>query len=156
MTQDVHTWYMHQALKQAQKAYQRNEVPIGAVVVDEKGAILARGYNLVEARHQQTAHAEMLALDRACKKRKDWRLTDCTVYVTLEPCAMCMNLLLLCRVKGVVFGAPSPLFGYRLDKHNHLQVYKKDTFHIVEGICAAESANLLRKFFKEKRTEHRD
>jgi len=147
--QDVQ--FMRQALRQAQKASECDEVPIGAVIVNDKGEVIARGYNQVEKQHTQTAHAEMLAIAKAGKKMQDWRLEDCWIYVTLEPCAMCMVLIRLSRMKGVVFGADSPLFGYRLDKMLQLPVYKKDTFHVIKGVLKDEAAYLLKSFFKKKR-----
>jgi len=144
-------YFMRQALKQAQKAFASDEVPIGAVIVDKKGKIIARGYNQVEKKHAQTAHAEMLAITKAGKKLQDWRLEDCWIYVTLEPCAMCMVLIRLSRMKGVVFGANSPLIGYHLDKMLQLPVYKKDTFITVKGVLSDEAVTLLKRFFKKKR-----
>jgi tRNA(adenine34) deaminase len=143
--------FMAKALEQARRAFNIEEVPIGAIVVDKEGQILARGYNLIEHRFTQAAHAEIIALSRAGKKLKDWRLEGCWLYVTLEPCAMCMNLCLLSRLAGVVFGTTSPLFGYQLDKKIAFRVYKKDTIHIIGGICADESVFLLKQFFQHKR-----
>lgn len=148
--------FMRHALKEANKAFERDEVPIGAIIVSPDGTILGRGYNVVETKHQQLAHAEVIAITKACKKRGDWRLDGCWLYVTLEPCLMCIGLAYLSRLKGVVFGARSPLFGYQLDKYSHIQLYKKDMLEIKEGICAEESANLLKKFFKQKRNENRE
>jgi len=142
---------MRQALAQAHRAFERDEVPIGAVVVNKDGAIIARGYNQVEVQDTQSAHAELLAINKAGKKRGDWRLNDCWLYVTLEPCSMCMNLIYLSRFAGVVFGAASPLFGYRLDNTQSDQVYKKVTICVVEGVGADESAQLLKNFFNKKR-----
>ncbi len=106
---------MRQALKLAQKAAVIDEVPIGALVVNEQGVILGRGYNMVEKLCTQTAHAELRALTQAGKKVGDWRLNGCWLYVTLQPCAMCLNSIKLSRIQGVVYGAESPLFGYHLD-----------------------------------------
>ncbi len=144
-------YFMQEALKQAQKAAEKDEVPIGAVIVNKNGQIIARGYNQVEKKHTQTAHAEMTAITKAGKKMDDWRLENCWIYITLEPCAMCMVLIRLSRMKGVVFGADSPLFGYRLDKMLQLPVYKKDTFIVITGVLSNEAAILLKKFFKKKR-----
>ena len=88
---DRDTWFMEQALKEADKAYAKNEVPIGAVVVNAKGTIIARGHNCVEKEHTQSAHAEIRAIKKAGKKIGDWRLSNCWLYVTLEPCSMCMG-----------------------------------------------------------------
>ncbi|MCX5922653.1 MAG: nucleoside deaminase [Candidatus Dependentiae bacterium] len=143
--------FMSQALRQAEKAFAKNEVPVGAVIVNPQGVIIARGMNLVESQHTQRAHAESLAIEKAGKKLHDWRLEGCWLYVTLEPCAMCMNLILLSRLDGVVFGASSPLFGYHLDNNLNVQLYKKSVLSIVEGICQEEAGILLKRFFKTKR-----
>lgn len=145
--------YMKQALIQALKAYSYNEVPIGAVVVNGQGKIIARGYNQVEKKHTQQAHAEMIALAKAAKVIKDWRLTDCWLYSTLEPCHMCMGLIRLSRLAGIIYATRSPLFGYSLDKQFSSRVYKNDQFTIVEGICAQESSEILRQFFNDQRTK---
>lgn len=144
-------FFMSLALQQAQKALLKDEVPVGAVVVNAQGVILARGMNLTETRHTQQAHAESLAITKAGKKLSDWRLEGCWVYVTLEPCAMCMHLILLSRVAGVVFGASSPLFGYHLDNDLAIQLYKKGALTIVEGVNKEEAVVLLKQFFKAKR-----
>lgn len=146
-----HEYFMQKALDQAHNAYQKKEVPIGCVVVDAHGVIQGRGYNQVEQRCTQAAHAEITALKQAGKKLKNWRLEGCTVYVTLEPCAMCMNLILLSRAAGVVYAARSPLFGYHLDNELTLSVYNRNAFKVVEGICAVQAQELLQKFFKEQR-----
>ena len=144
-------FFMSLALKQAQKALLKDEVPVGALVVDAHGVILSRGMNLTETWHTQQAHAESLAITKAGKKLSDWRLEGCWVYVTLEPCAMCMHLILLSRVSGVVFGASSPLFGFHLDNALAIQLYKKSTLTIVEGVNKEKSVVLLKQFFKAKR-----
>lgn len=143
--------YMNAALACAHKAYEQDEVPIGAVVVNSDGIIIGRGYNRVEALSSQTAHAELRAITSATKKRDDWRLEGCWLYVTLEPCSMCMGLIMLSRLEGVVFGAPSPLFGYRLDKNDDNWLYKKDAVQVIEGIGAAQAAEVLKKFFQKQR-----
>lgn len=145
------TYFMQLALHEAQKAFAKDEVPVGALLVDESGVILGRGYNLVEKRHQQTAHAEVIAINKACKKIEDWRLLNCTLYVTLEPCSMCMSLIRLSRIKRVVYGASSPLFGYALDNKQNDQVYNKNVQIITKGVLGQESSQLLKKFFKLKR-----
>lgn len=143
--------YMHRALAQARKAFAAGEVPVGAVVVDAQGGVLAAAYNRVEQMDTQTAHAEMRAITSAGRKRGDWRLDGCWLYVTLEPCTMCMGLATLSRFEGVIFGATSPLFGYRLDKQDGLPLYKRDIKMIIEGICGQEAADLLKQFFKNQR-----
>lgn len=143
--------FMQEALIEARKAYAIDEVPIGAVVVNSEGVIIARGHNSVERDCTQRAHAESLAIEFAGKALGDWRLNDCWLYVTLEPCSMCMGLIKLSRLAGVVYGAPSPLFGFRLDNQEDLWVYKRDVFSIIEGIKRDEAADLLKDFFHNKR-----
>lgn len=143
--------FMKKALKQARLAFRKHEVPVGAVIVSSDGKVLARSHNKTEAMCSQAGHAEMVALSKAGKKLGGWQLVGCWVYVTLEPCAMCMHMMFLSRLAGVVFGAPSLLFGYQLDKANRFAVYKKDTVQIIQGVCALEAIDLLRTFFKKVR-----
>jgi len=144
-------YFMSCALQQAKKALTKDEVPVGAVVVSPEGKIIARGMNLVEDKHTQHAHAESLAIAKAGKKLQDWRLEGCWVYVTLEPCAMCMQLILLSRMQGVVFGATSPLFGFHLDNALMLGLYKKCTLALIQGVGKEQAELLLKQFFKAKR-----
>ncbi len=150
-TQQEQDYFMKLAINQAKKAYAYNEVPIGAVVVNSAGDILSRAYNKVESRHTQSAHAEMQALIKASKRRKDWRFEDAWVFVTLEPCAMCYHFLCLSRVSGVVIGAASPLFGYRLDNEGTYRVYKNNPLIIGNEYGEREAKILLKMFFKNKR-----
>ena len=150
------TWYMQQALQEAQKAYDCDEVPIGAVVIDAQGQIIGRGYNQVQSFCSQQAHAECRAIGEAGHLLQDWRLIECTLFVTLEPCGMCMELIYLSRIKRVVFGASSPLFGYRLDKAGQVQLYKRDIICVDGNILERESAHLLKQFFSKKRKEKSD
>ena len=149
-----HLRYMNLALKEAQKAFEKKEVPIGAVVIGPEGAIISQAYNQVEKKNQQVAHAEMQAIVKACKKKGNWRLEGHWLYVTLEPCSMCLNLVLLSRLEGIVFGAESPVFGYHLDNSGPLQLYRRDTLQIIKGVGQQESAALLKRFFTEKRKEN--
>jgi tRNA(adenine34) deaminase len=146
-------YFMEQALEQAQHACALGEVPIGAIVVDSNGTIIGAGFNQVEQCHTQSAHAEVYALTQAGKTIADWRLTGCWLYVTLEPCSMCMALIRLSRLQGMVFGADSPLFGYRLDNIDVVSVYNKDPLLTVSGVHAEKSRALLKDFFKQKRKE---
>ena len=148
-----HTKYMQQALVQAHKAANAQEVPIGAVIVNAQGKVISRAYNKVEQHNTQVAHAEVLAISKAGKKVGDWRLLGCWIYVTLEPCAMCLNLILLSRMEGIVFGATSPLFGYHLDKAGTLSIYKNRhlPIKVVSAVGEEESIALLKHFFKQKR-----
>jgi tRNA(adenine34) deaminase len=146
--------YMRYALMQAARAYAKNEVPIGAIIVEPSGIVVARAHNQVESKKTQRAHAESLVIERANKKRKAWRLDGCWLYVTLEPCTMCIGLIRLSRLAGVVYAAESPLFGYRhdLDIEGGSRVYKRD-FQIQSGVCADEAAALMKRFFKKKREQ---
>lgn len=147
-------FFMEEALAQAKLAHEIDEVPIGAVVVNPEGIIVARAHNSVERDCTQRAHAESLAIEYASKAFGDWRLDGYWLYVTLEPCSMCMGLIKLSRLAGVVYGAPSPLFGFRLDNQEDLWVYKKDAFSIIEGVKRDEAAELLKKFFHDKRKKN--
>ncbi len=143
--------YMQKALALAQKAFTLDEVPIGALVVASDGTIISQGYNQVEQRHQQNAHAEIFAINNACSFLGDWRLEGCWLYVTLEPCTMCMSLVKLSRMEGVVYGAHSPLFGHHLDKNEVVPLYKKKSLQVISGIGKDDSVNILRRFFQKKR-----
>ncbi len=147
-----HQFYMRKALALARRAFTRDEVPVGALIVNKQGDIIARAFNQAECKMTQIAHAELAALAKAGKKMGDWRLEGCWLYVTLEPCAMCMNAIILSRVEGVVFGAQSPLFGYhKVDKHAPSWLYKRDNLAIIGGVCEEDSRTLLQDFFKQKR-----
>ena len=147
---------MAKALCQAQAAARKGEVPVGAVVVRE-GSIVARAHNLRETRRDPAAHAELIALQRAAKKLGGWRLMDCTVYVTLEPCPMCAGAMINARVARVVFGAFDPKAGccgtlYQLiqdGRFNH-------TCSVTGGVLEAECAGILKEFFARKRRNNRD
>ena len=147
---DLDTFYMKQALDLAQKAFDQNEVPIGALVIDQQGAIIGCGFNQVEGRKSQCAHAEMQAIEQATSHIGDWRLDGCTIYVTLEPCSMCYSLIRLCRIEKLIFGASSPRFGYQLDKVAISSVYKK-IIRVVSGVCSMQAQHLLKRFFQMQR-----
>ena len=144
---------MRKALALAHQAYKKGEIPIGALIVDENGIVIGKGYNKTEESHTQSRHAEVIAIEKAGKKRGDWRLEGCTLYVTLQPCLMCMGLICLSRIKRLVYGAESPLFGYHLDKELLPCIYKKHMRGVTSGILAKESQIVLEQFFKEKRNE---
>jgi tRNA(adenine34) deaminase len=119
--------------------------------VNPEGAIIGRGCNNVEEQKSQRAHAEMTALSHAGQALGNWRLAGCWMYVSLEPCTMCIAAMRLSRLAGVVFGAFSPLYGYRLDNICRSPVYNNDTFVAISGVCAPESTQILKDFFRKKR-----
>ena len=144
--------YMRMALEEAKAAEGAGEVPIGAVVVDEKGDVVARAHNLRETLNSPTAHAEHIAIEEASKKLGAWRLTGCTVYVTLEPCVMCAGLMHQARISRCVFGAYDKKAGalktlYEVGSDTRLN----HNFDVTDGILEQECASLLTNFFKKKR-----
>jgi tRNA(adenine34) deaminase len=143
--------FMRAALAEAQLAWDVGEVPVGAVVVCE-GAIIGRGYNHPITSHDPTTHAEIAALRAAAKQRQNYRLPDCTLYVTLEPCAMCVGALLHARVTRVVWGATEPktgACGSVIDLPSVAKLNHQTTFE--GGVLAEECGNLLKAFFAERR-----
>ncbi len=147
--------FMQEALRQAWRAYDAAEVPVGAVVV-RAGKIIGRAFNQVELLTDATAHAEMLALTQAQSAVGDWRLTDCTLYVTKEPCPMCAGALVHCRCARVVFGAPDPKGGAAGGALNLLQFPTLNhRCEITSGVRGEECTSLLRQFFSEQRTLNR-
>mgnify|MGYP001570183638 CR=1 FL=1 len=146
---------MTKALKQAAIALKNGEVPVGAVIVDATGKIIARGYNQIEKKACQLGHAEAIAIQKACKKLGDWRLNGCWIYVTLEPCLMCMGLIKLSRITGIVFGTHSNLFGSGLAVLKNAPAYTKGIS--IEGGCKKQqSIDLLQAFFKGVRKKRKD
>jgi len=142
---------MKVALEEARKAYDRAETPVGAIVVKDD-EIVSRGHNLRESLHDPTAHAELLAIKDAAAKLGRWRLTDCTVYVTLEPCAMCSGAMILARIKRLVYGASDPKAGTVGSLMNLLSNEKLN--HQVEvesGVLAKECGAILSEFFSSRR-----
>ena len=146
---------MRQALREAEQAAEEGEVPVGCVIVSE-GRIIGRGHNRVEALQDPTAHAEMLALTAAASTVGSWRLEGAEVYVTVEPCLMCVGALQLARVATIFFGPHEPKFGACgsiIDAPSFPGWTHK--LRVVGGILAEESASMLRAFFREKREEGR-
>ena len=144
---------MREALRQAQKAYEADEVPVGAVVA-RAGKIIARAYNQVELLKDATAHAEMLALTQAEAAVGDWRLTDCDLYVTKEPCAMCAGALVHVRIHRVVFGCADPRAGAAGSVINLLQLPSLNhQCEITAGVLRNECASILQDFFRKRRGE---
>lgn len=146
-------FFMGEALRQAQRAYEREEVPVGAVVVRE-GRIIARAFNQVELLKDATAHAEMLALTQAEGAVGDWRLTDCTLYVTKEPCPMCAGAIVHVRLARVVYGAADAKGGAAGSALNLLQ-FPSLNHHsaITGGVRESECRELLKSFFAQQRAK---
>lgn len=147
--------YMKEAIKQAKKAYALEEVPIGCVIVYE-GKIIGRGYNRRMTDKTALAHAELTAIKRACKRIGDWRLDDCEMYVTLEPCQMCSGAIVQSRIKKVYIGCMNPKAGCAGSVMNMLQVPQFN--HQVEtekGVLEEECSKMLSDFFKELRKKQK-
>lgn len=143
--------FMELALEEAERAVAHDDVPIGAVIVQD-GAVLARAHNEREVRGDPTAHAEILALQAAAASQEGWRLDGVTVYVTLEPCAMCAGALVLARVARLVYGPQDPKAGAALSLYNVVQdVRLNHQVELVTGVLAERSAALLTAFFEGQR-----
>ncbi|GHI01591.1 tRNA adenosine(34) deaminase TadA [Neobacillus kokaensis] len=148
-------YFMKEAIKEAQKAQDLNEVPIGAVIVYD-GKIISRAHNLRESEQNAVAHAELLAIDKACREIGSWRLEDTTLYVTLEPCPMCSGAIILSRVKRVVYGASDPKGGCAGTLMNLLEDQRfNHQSEVVTGVLEAECGALLSNFFKKIRERKR-
>lgn len=143
--------YMEKALALAQKAFESGEIPVGAIVIDAEGNVIGEGYNLRETTLSPTAHAEIIAIEQAAKRLGQWRLSDCTLYVTLEPCPMCAGAIMNSRLKRVVYGAfdekngacasVATLFD---EKFTHIPFVRS---RVLEQRCG----EILTRFFKELR-----
>lgn len=148
--------YMKEALKEAKKAKEKLEVPIGVIIVKED-KIIARAHNLRETKKNAIAHAEILAIQKACKKLDAWRLNDCDMYITLEPCAMCAGAIVNSRIRKVYIGALEPKSGASGSKINLFKDYEYN--HKVDyetGILEEECRKLLQSFFKEMRVRDKE
>jgi tRNA(adenine34) deaminase len=149
-------YFMNEALRLATKAFENEEVPVGAVVVRE-GKIISRAYNQVELLKDATAHAEMLAITQAEAAVGDWRLNDCDLFVTKEPCAMCAGALVHVRMRRVVFGCPDPRAGAAGGVINLLQMPGLNhSCDIVGGVLSDQCAALLKSFFQSQRSRISD
>lgn len=147
--------YMKEALKQAKKAYAIEESPIGCIIV-YKDTIIARAYNKRNKKKSTLAHAELLAIQKASKVLGDWRLEECTMYITLEPCQMCAGAIVQARITKVVIGARNPKAGCAGSVLNLLEM--KEFNHQVEverGILEKECSNIMKLFFKELREKRK-
>lgn len=150
---EKHNFFMEAAYQEALKAYQKDEVPIGAILVDKNNKIVARGYNQVEKQITQIDHAEMLVLKKAAKKIGDWRLEGMTLYVTVQPCMMCLGAIYLSRVSKVVYGAVSPKYGFDLDIKKMNGIYQ-NLHTTLQHINYIPAKTLLQRFFEKKRRNH--
>jgi tRNA(adenine34) deaminase len=147
-----HEKFMKAALREARKAALKKEVPVGAVVVYQ-GKIIARGHNLTESKKSALVHAEMVALGKASARRNDWRLGDCDLYVTLEPCTMCAGAMVLSRVRTLYYATPDPKAGAVDSTARVFENPKLNHRVLVEsGILKEDCSGLLSGFFKDLRT----
>lgn len=148
--QEDQAW-MYKAIEEAKKAELIGEVPIGAIIVKD-GEIIGKGYNLRETKHDPTAHAEMVAIREACDQIGAWRLLDCTLYVTLEPCPMCAGAIIQSRVKRVVYGTSDPKAGCAGTLMNLLQEprFNHET-ELTMGVLQSECSDILTQFFRKLR-----
>lgn len=143
--------YMLEALKEANKSYKYGDVPVGAIIV-RNNKIIARAHNSKELKKIATRHAEMIVIERACKKLHSWHLDDCTLYVTLEPCLMCSGAIIQSRMGKLVYATESSKFGFVNSIEKTLDNTKNNHHvEITKGICDKESQELLKEFFKNKR-----
>ena len=143
--------YMKIALEEAMKSYKNNDVPVGAVIVKNE-KVIARAHNQKEKEKNATRHAEIIVIEKACRKLKTWHLNDCTLYVTLEPCMMCCGAIIQSRIKKVIYATTNDKFGY-IESVGKLLQNKKNNHYVKleKGIGEQQSISLLKQFFKEKR-----
>ena len=149
-TKDI--YFMQQALKCAQKAYEKDEVPVGAIIV-KNNKIISKGYNKNITLKDTTAHAEIIAIRKACKKLNNYRLNDCSIYVTIEPCSMCAGALVHARIKNIYFGAQDTKTGSCGSIFNRANSNKLNhNINIFGGLLEQDCARIIKQFFKNKRT----
>ena len=147
-------YFMQAAYQEALKALDEGEVPVGAVI-EKNGSIIGRGYNRIEQLNDATAHAEIIAVTAAASSLETWRLDGCTLYVTLEPCIMCLGALLQSRIGRIVYGATDPRLG-AIDNHKYRTELERSYGFFPEtdrGLLAGESSSLLSSFFRQLRTK---
>lgn len=151
MDQDKDIRFMKEAIKQAKKAYAIEEVPIGCVIV-HKDKIIARGYNKRNTKKNTLAHAEIIAIEKACKKLGDWRVEECTMYITLEPCPMCAGAIVQARIPRVVIGTRNKKAGCAGSVLNLLQVQEfNHQVDLTEGVLQEECSQMMKDFFRKMR-----
>ena len=137
----MNKYYMNIAIKEALKAYKNKEVPVGAVIV-KNNKIISKAYNKKEKSKNVIKHAEMIAITKACKKLKNWRLDDCEIYVTMEPCMMCSGAIEQSRIKKIIYGVKNENYG-STDKVKNIE--------IISQVCEKECKYLVQSFFKKRR-----
>lgn len=137
----MNEYYMNAAIKQANKALKKGEVPVGAVIVKDK-KIIAKAYNKKETKQDLTMHAEIIAISKACKKIKNWRLDDCVIYVTMEPCMMCCGAIEQSRIKKIIYGTKNENYGY---------TSKLKNIEIISQVCEEKCKDIVQSFFKKRR-----
>lgn len=137
----MNKYYMNIAIKEAKKAYKYEEVPVGAVII-KNNKIIAKAYNKKEKTKNVIKHAEIIAISRACKKIKNWRLDDCEIYVTMEPCMMCSGAIQQSKIKKIVYGIKNKNYGFTDQLKN---------IEIISQVCEKECLELVQSFFKKKR-----
>ena len=144
---------MELAIQQAKSAAGRNEVPVGAIIQDASGKIIAKESNKTIELCDPTAHAEINAIRKACEERKDLYLNDCTMYVTLEPCSMCLAAIVNSRLKKLIYGLPSPKYGALSSNHSPCQSREKlvKNTEVYGGFYQSEISQIMKDFFGEKR-----
>ena len=146
--------YMKEALKEAQKAYNKGETPIGAVIVRD-GEIISKAHNLTETLNDSTAHAEILAIKKAAEKLGGWRLINCDLYVTMEPCIMCSGAIVNSRIKNVIIGTKH-VKNDKMEKQHEFKIeyFKDNNIEVTFGILQDECSHILQRFFKTLRNKH--
>lgn len=153
---DQINYMMSLALDEAHEAYKQNEVPVGCVITNKHGDVLAKTYNTKETLQNPTHHAEILAIQKAAERLGSWRLIDCNLYVTLEPCPMCMSAIIQARLNSVYFGAYDPKGGavsLGFNIHNNEKLNHK--VHLSGGFKHRECSQLISNFFKSKRSHYK-
>lgn len=149
--QEIHEKYMRLALKEAQKGYEKDEVPVGAIIVKDN-KIIAKAYNQKEEKTDTTKHAEIIAIQKASKKLNNWRLEDCSMYVTLEPCTMCTGAIINSRIKNLYIGAMDEKTGACGSVLNIVEDYKfNHVVNVYRDILTEECKQILQSFFKDLR-----
>ena len=142
--------FMKEALKEAKKAYNKGEVPVGAVIVLD-GKIIARGYNKRETKKNSLCHAEIIAINKACKNLGNFRLEECEMYVTLEPCAMCAGAIVQSRIKSLIYGARDEKYGMAGTVSNVFELKSNHKVNVQGEVLSEECSQIIKEFFKNLR-----